>query len=251
MAIREFRRNRKSYEQKRAAERKRKDTRTHSTDSATWKRIRAQVLREEPICRMCRSKGRTTPANEVDHIDGDPNNHAPNNLQALCSRCHTVKSMRETRNSPLPVALYPDWLRPIPNCHVVIGPPASGKTTYVREHAREGDRVIDLDEIQHELFGVRWSPRQEHWRVAMRERNARLRDAARAGVGRTWVVLAEPIVSKRKWWYRKLEPVEVHDVTKLIDGPLIDVCLARIHAQRPALVAPGLIDALMQWDSEE
>jgi len=56
-------------------------------------RIRAQVLREEPLCRMCLAKGRTTASEEVDHIipledDGTDDRE---NLQGLCADCHKVK----------------------------------------------------------------------------------------------------------------------------------------------------------------
>lgn len=33
-------------------------------------------------------------------------------------------------------------------CHIVYGPPAGGKTTYVKEHMRDGDLVVDLDYIK-------------------------------------------------------------------------------------------------------
>lgn len=34
-------------------------------------------------------------ANELDHIDGNAENNAPGNLQALCKSCHSKKSLRE------------------------------------------------------------------------------------------------------------------------------------------------------------
>lgn len=37
--------------------------------------------------------------------------------------------------------------------HLVIGPPCSGKTTYVREHARVGDLVVDWDALMAALSG--------------------------------------------------------------------------------------------------
>ena len=36
--------------------------------------------------------------------------------------------------------------------HVIIGPPCSGKSTYVREHKKDGDVVIDFDRLA-EAFG--------------------------------------------------------------------------------------------------
>ncbi|QRJ57471.1 AAA family ATPase [Corynebacterium macginleyi] len=36
---------------------------------------------------------------------------------------------------------------------VVTGPPAAGKTTYIREHKQHGDVIIDYDEIANALAG--------------------------------------------------------------------------------------------------
>jgi 5-methylcytosine-specific restriction protein A len=36
-----------------------------------------------------------TPANEVDHVDGDSFNNAPSNLQSLCKPCHSAKTVKE------------------------------------------------------------------------------------------------------------------------------------------------------------
>ncbi len=36
---------------------------------------------------------------------------------------------------------------------IINGPPAAGKTTFVREHAQHGDIIIDLDHIANALAG--------------------------------------------------------------------------------------------------
>jgi 5-methylcytosine-specific restriction endonuclease McrA len=36
--------------------------------SARWQAVRAQVLRDEPVCRECASRGVTEPATQVDHV---------------------------------------------------------------------------------------------------------------------------------------------------------------------------------------
>ena len=67
---------------------------------AHWRRLRHLVLLDEPLCASCLSRGRYTPANEVDHIV--PIAVAParrldrTNLQALCKTCHSRKTMEET-----------------------------------------------------------------------------------------------------------------------------------------------------------
>jgi hypothetical protein len=55
-----------------------------------WRRIRAQTLRGEPLCRLCLAAGRTVPATVVDHKTplNDGGTHEASNLQPLCKRCH-------------------------------------------------------------------------------------------------------------------------------------------------------------------
>lgn len=66
--------------------------RLYATNHTTWRKLRAVVLREEPLCRQCQKDGRLTPANEVDHIDEDSFNNNRSNLQALCKPCHAKKT---------------------------------------------------------------------------------------------------------------------------------------------------------------
>ena len=65
---------------------------SHPWSTPTLKRLRAQVLREEPTCRQC---GRVATA--VDHIIPRAwgGSDARNNLQALCRECHAAKTQRE------------------------------------------------------------------------------------------------------------------------------------------------------------
>lgn len=73
----------------------RQHRRALATNSAAWRAIRASVLRAEPLCRMCAQRGRTRAAGCVDHIDANPGNNDPTNLQPLCSPCHASKTARE------------------------------------------------------------------------------------------------------------------------------------------------------------
>lgn len=63
--------------------------------NARWRRIRALVLAEEPLCRECARQGKVVPARQVDHIDGNVENMVRENLQPLCDSCHSRKTVRE------------------------------------------------------------------------------------------------------------------------------------------------------------
>jgi 5-methylcytosine-specific restriction endonuclease McrA len=118
-----------------------------------WQKLRAVVLGEEPLCRECSRRGIVTPATLVDHILPKASNgsDARENLQPLCADCHKEKTIREDSGF---AATIPKWIRPsaIP-LTIVCGPPAAGKTSYVREHAQWNDLVIDLDAIIAMLSG--------------------------------------------------------------------------------------------------
>ncbi len=63
--------------------------------STAWRQLRAQVLRETPLCAACGRQGRVVAATVVDHIDGNPTNNDRANLQPLCASCHAAKTARE------------------------------------------------------------------------------------------------------------------------------------------------------------
>lgn len=70
------------------------------TNCTAWRRLRASVLSDEPLCRHCKRKGLVTAANEVDHVDGNDSNNERSNLQALCKSCHSVKTVRDAGYRP-------------------------------------------------------------------------------------------------------------------------------------------------------
>lgn len=59
---------------------------------ATWRRFRQVFLSMHPLCEVCESEGRITPALEVHHVvplsDGGPRLD-PDNCRALCRSCHS------------------------------------------------------------------------------------------------------------------------------------------------------------------
>lgn len=61
---------------------------------ARWRRVRAMVLAEEPLCWRCLERGEVVPGTEVHHIDGDVTNLARENLEPLCKQCHAKETAR-------------------------------------------------------------------------------------------------------------------------------------------------------------
>jgi hypothetical protein len=95
---------------------------------------------------------------------------------------------------------------PRPNCRVklVCGPPAAGKTTYVKAHACSTDLVIDLDLIAAE-FGIGRDRYSLDVAELLEERNARLAALADEPANRlAWVVLTAPSRKLRAWWCEML-----------------------------------------------
>lgn len=63
-----------------------------------WKRRRSAQLVTEPFCRECARRGLRVRATEVDHIvphRGDVRLFCEGELQSLCHRCHSGKTMQE------------------------------------------------------------------------------------------------------------------------------------------------------------
>lgn len=62
-------------------------------------RDRAQILAEEPLCRVCLAEDRVTPSEEVDHIRDDVPDElwdARENKQGICKPCHKAKTAAES-----------------------------------------------------------------------------------------------------------------------------------------------------------
>ena len=60
--------------------------------------LREELLRQEPLCRICKAKGRITAATIADHIVSIAKGgaiHDVANLQPLCRPCHDRKTLTE------------------------------------------------------------------------------------------------------------------------------------------------------------
>jgi 5-methylcytosine-specific restriction protein A len=74
---------------------KAKNGRLLPLNSAAWHKLRASVLASEPLCRLCAAQGLTVVATCVDHIDNNPANNDPSNLQPLDHECHSRKTAKD------------------------------------------------------------------------------------------------------------------------------------------------------------
>lgn len=85
-------------EHRRAKERQRGTA--HERDyGARHRRVRTTYLASHPLCERCREDGRVHRAKVLHHIDEDPRNNDPSNLEALCRDHHEIHHdrMREER----------------------------------------------------------------------------------------------------------------------------------------------------------
>lgn len=109
----------------------------HRGGSANSKLTRAVIDFYGPVCWL-QLPGCTKRATTKDHVipkdfGGDD---SMENLRPACNNCNG-------RRSNLAISGTPGGITVV----VIVGPPAAGKSTHVREHARAGDIVIDLDRI--------------------------------------------------------------------------------------------------------
>lgn len=112
---------------------------------------------------------------------------------------------------------------------VVTGPPCSGKTTYVRDHAADGDIVIDFDNIAQALGStVRHGHSPAHQQVTIAARRAAIEAAVRWSLRGTQVWIVDCNVSeKRAQLYAE---ADAEYVTLSVDPAELH---RRAHAERP------------------
>src|SRR5262245_53036956 len=142
----------------------------------------------------------------ADHIielrDGGPPFDARNG-QCLCAAHHESKTYlaRQRRNSTWSGSLTQPCL-PKPGCTVrlICGPPAAGKSTYVKDNAKADDIVIDLDAIVQEYGFVGRNRPENATEYLLRVRNDRLAALAKEPAERTaWVLLTAPSAKLLEW----------------------------------------------------
>lgn len=92
---------------------------------------------------------------------------------------------------------------------LVCGPPCAGKTTYVKQHAKRGDVVLDFDAIAHTLGS---EANHDHSEEIWGETEALIRSAiARIGLAEdvtAWVIRCAPRRAEREMWAARLRADE-------------------------------------------
>jgi AAA domain/HNH endonuclease len=200
-----------------------------------WEKVRKQYLQRYPLCRMCQHNGHVTAAKVVDHIVPHQGNRDPlfwdeNNFQSLCLNCHnSIKKQIDIKGwaraygvDGLPINGHqpnrivrgfsiPHGVRKSAiTVNLVCGPPASGKTTFVRNHAKENDIIIDFDDIRERICGDRYSQDQSVMRQAYRHRDVMIHRLAIADHGQAWLIVMAPTQMEQRAWKDALGNVIVH-----------------------------------------
>lgn len=209
---------------------------------------------ENVLCVKCLEEGFYELATEIDHIvpvtgPNDPGFYEPTNHQPLCHSCHSRKTAGEDGGFKGRIDFYPKDLKPsaIP-LTIIYGPPAAGKSTYVKDHEAPGDIVIDLGAIRAGLaFTVEYDAPTKYLRPAVEKRNELLRSLAteRRPV-KAWFIVGAPTQRERDYWNKALKPLE----TVMLDTPE-DECIARIMKDplRKSRLIPEeqQIQAIKRW----
>ncbi len=125
---------------------------------------------------------------------------------------------------------------------VVIGPPASGKSTWVREHARYGDVIIDFDTIARALTtdtdttDRQRVPANLLSRATMAARQAAIRTCLTARDGKAFIIHATPTTEDLLKYARRGATITVID-------PGRTTVMQRIRTQR----SPTIYRIAARW----
>jgi hypothetical protein len=191
-----------------------------------------------------RLPGCTRTATTKDHVTpyAQGGSDALENFRPACRSCNSKRQDRTLG----------------PSVRVVTGPPAAGKTTYVREHAHPADIVIDLDRIAHALMpesaGKAGHAYPDHVRhVAIGARSTAIQRATRLSerVG-VWIIHSMPKpdqlteYQRMGWDVIRIDPgADVVKTRAATERPramdqVIDKWYARTEAEAapPATIAP-------------
>lgn len=238
-----------STARKRAYESQRPSARARGYDSK-WDRERGVFLAANPWCVKCAAYGTKTPATVVNHIIPHKMDLRlfwnRRNWEAVCGPCHNgpIQSAEKRSGGQRWAYSIPSDIQPsISPVMLVCGPPASGKTTYVKARAQPNDTIIDLDDYTVQAGGRRWETDKTIVRAAFALRDAALHRLATKPTRMAWLIVLAPTQDERSKWRAALGDVSM----VVLDTP-IDVCIDRIKRDPSrAHAAPRLIALANSW----
>ena len=128
---------------------------------------------------------------------------------------------------------------------LVCGPPAAGKTTWVKDRASFGDTIIDLNDCKVLAGGKRWDSDPSIRARALYLRDQMLHGLYAKKTGRAFVIIGAPTAAERHAWQTALG-VRADDVV-ILAVPAA-VCIARLRTDPERSHAEGdLIAAVGRW----
>jgi 5-methylcytosine-specific restriction protein A len=214
-------------------------------NTARWQQLRALKLSVSPVCEPCARRGRLVQASHVDHIisiaSGGDAYPDLDGLMSMCPPCHSIKTNAKDRAGGKGVAYkgcsadgtpldpeHPFLNREATRATLVCGPPAAGKTTYVRAHRKTGDLIIDFDAIAVALSGetgLKRATPAELIPFVCEARDALINSLRRNhGLRHAWVIAAAPALADR---HPLAESIDARIVILDVDA---DECERRIFA---------------------
>lgn len=230
-----------------------------------WLRKRGNILRRDDyLCRQCKRYGKTTPAKTVHHIY--PYGEYPQyrltdiNLLSLCNECHNGMHDRNNDTMTDKGIYWQDKIRKelgiedhdiIEGFRVVVvwGSPASGKTSYVKQHMKQDDMVVDLDNIKQAISLQGKSASMSNLMPVALNIRAHIYDliANRKVIeaDTVWVVAGLPKQSDRDYIKAKLRPNEM----KHIDSD-IEACIAHAMEDRERIDKETQLKIIYKWFEE-
>lgn len=218
-----------SAARKRAYEGQRPNARARGYDNK-WDRERKGFLVAHPWCGRCAAVGRKTASAVVNHVIPHKMDLRlfwnRRNWEALCGPCHNGATQSEEKRQggrwgfSIPHGVKPSGI-PV---SIVCGPPAAGKSTYVRANAGPVDTVIDFDVIRKAVGGDKWDLRPEINDRAFMARDQIIRSLHEKRAGRAWLIVMAPTKAERAAWRDALG-----NVTEVMIAPPKEVCFAQMR----------------------
>lgn len=208
-------------------------------NSKNWKDCRDGYFQSKHgICELC-----DKPGLEVHHKEHlTPNNiDDPNisfnwdNLQLLCRSCHNAihekewemtRAVRRKSRPTMNGLTFDDNGNLIEekNVYIVWGSPASGKTTYVKEHKGKYDLIVELDPLIGAISMTDGKTLTEDYlpfALELRDTLYRLIEQRKYHFDKAWIIAGLPNKAERLALQSKLKAELIH-----IDTP-IEICLKR------------------------